>query len=152
MPTGTLTNLIERGKNMAHEISVVDGVAEAAFAGKPAWHGLGALVDGLMTPSQALDAAHLRWSVEKRPIYVRGAGDAFEPVPDKAATFRADTNEYLGTVGADWVPVQNSEQADFIAHHYIADQGNRRERQLYQRPLRTGDEIQRCHRPGDGSR
>lgn len=106
-----------RGKGekvMAHEISVVNGVAEAAFAEKPAWHGLGTLVDNLMTPAQALDAAHLRWTVEKRPIYIK-AGEAFNEVPDKVATFRQDTNEYLGTVGADWVPVQNEEQANFIA-------------------------------------
>ena len=99
---------------MAHEISVVNGVAEAAFAIQPAWHGLGELVDNLMTPVQALDKAHLRWTVEKRPIYIK-AGEAFNEVPDKVATFRQDTNEYLGTVGSDWVPVQNVEQADFIS-------------------------------------
>ena len=100
---------------MAHEISIVDGVAEAAFAYKPAWHGLGTVLDGLMTPQGALDAAHLRWEVEKRPLrFDAGETNVGGLVPDKVSVFRIDTNQYFGTVGSDWMPVQNEQQARFV--------------------------------------
>lgn len=96
---------------MAHEISINEaGKAEAAFAYTPAWHGLGALVDSLMTVDEALDAANLRWTVDKAPLYF---ADHTE-VPDRVAVQRGDNGMYLGTVGKDWVPVQNEEQARFI--------------------------------------
>lgn len=95
---------------MSHEISVQNGVAEAAFAYSPAWHGLGTLVKELMTVDEARDEAHLNWTVEKHPLYF-GDGSL---VPDKVAVRRSDNDFYLGTVGNDWVPVQNEEQARFI--------------------------------------
>lgn len=95
---------------MAHEISEVNGVAEAAFAYQPAWHGLGKVLPGLMTAQEALDAAHLRWQVVEKPLYFDGGKE----VPDRKAMFREDTGLYLGTVGSDWVAVQNEEQARFL--------------------------------------
>lgn len=100
---------------MAHQISIVNRVAEAAFAGKPAWHGLGTFLPELMTAQQALDEAHMRWQVEKRPIrFDNGSFDVGKIIPDKKAVFRVDTNEYFGTVGSDWTPVQNEQQALFL--------------------------------------
>ena len=48
--------------------------------------------------------------VEKKPLFF---GDGVK-VPDKVAVHRGDNGLYLGTVGHDWVPVQNEEQARFI--------------------------------------
>lgn len=96
---------------MAHQISINEGgQAEAAFAYKPAWHGLGVVVNSFMNVEEALDTAHLRWKVNKEPLYFATGGT----VPDRVAVCRGDSGTYLGTVGKDWVPVQNEEQAKFI--------------------------------------
>ena len=59
---------------MAHEITVREnGVAEAAFALTPAWHGLGTVVDHAMSAEEALELAHLNWDVVARPI-------AYQPI------------------------------------------------------------------------
>ncbi|MCZ7648120.1 MAG: DUF932 domain-containing protein [Planctomycetota bacterium] len=97
---------------MAHELSTNEaGQVEAMFAThvKP-WHGLGEMVDGAQTPRTALTLAHLDWLVRKVPLTLPNGA----VVPDKMATIRADSEKYLGTVGTDWTPVQNVEQAEFI--------------------------------------
>ena len=100
---------------MAHELSInAEGKAEAMFAGEKPWHGLGTMVDGLKTPEQALDLASLRWTADRAPLYLHGPTKPLQ-IPDKDAIIRSDTGAYLGTVGKHWVPVQNEEQAEFIA-------------------------------------
>lgn len=95
---------------MSHEISVVNGRAEAMFAYQPAWHGLGTVVDRNVRPSEALELAHLNWEVRKEALYRSN----IEKIPDHVAICRTDNGQYLGTVGSGYVPVQNSLQAAYL--------------------------------------
>ena len=99
---------------MAHEISVIDGLAEAAFANDPAWHGLGEVFkpgeNRGMNSQQALELAHLDWRVEKQPIFLR---DNIE-IPEHFATVRTDINKTLGIVGGRYEVQQNHECFDFL--------------------------------------
>lgn len=51
---------------MAHNLEIVDGVAQIAYAGETPWHGLGTKVPPDLTPAQMCKAAGLDWKVEKR--------------------------------------------------------------------------------------
>jgi len=42
---------------MAHELEIVNGVAQMAYAGETPWHGLGAQVSNDLTPVQMMDKA-----------------------------------------------------------------------------------------------
>ena len=53
---------------MAHEIEELDG---ADYALQPAWHGLGTVIDHLMTADEASAAAGLYWEVGLEPVYDR---------------------------------------------------------------------------------
>lgn len=98
-----------------HEISFdSEGRAEAAFAGTPAWHGLGTLVPHHLTPREALERAGLDWRVEQLPILYRRGDGPFETVESHVVNLRSDDGRQLGIVGRDYVPVQNAEQAEFI--------------------------------------
>ena len=104
---------------MAHELEERNGVIEAAFAGQKPWHGLGRMVDEHMTTEEALDLAHLRWKIKLCNLYYDPKSDEVlgesVPVPDTRAIVREDTGEYFGTVGMRYTPIQNEDQAAFIA-------------------------------------
>ena len=59
------------------------------------WHGLGTMVDGMLTAKEALEAAHLTWSVRRRGVYVHHEGKDLE-VPGYKAIAREDTGAVLG--------------------------------------------------------
>jgi len=120
---------------MAHEITVrADGTAEAAFAVKPAWHGLGVVFDHPMSSAEALAGAHLDWLVVQREV----ACIVPEMVPTKwgpveqyryqkikgaLANCRSDDGLVLGVVSDQYQVVQNVEAFKFldelIANHEI---------------------------------
>ena len=54
---------------MAHELEIINGVAQMAYAGDVPWHGLGKKVPSDLAPAQMLEAAGLDWTVEKRPLF-----------------------------------------------------------------------------------
>ena len=97
---------------MAHEIEMINGKAQMAYAGDTPWHGLGVKVPADLTPVQMLEAAGLDWTVEKIP--------AFAKVADKnvsigrSALVRSSDNKILDVVSDDWNPVQNSEAFEFF--------------------------------------
>ncbi|MCC7419807.1 MAG: DUF932 domain-containing protein [Planctomycetaceae bacterium] len=95
---------------MAHEISTVNGTAEAFFALKPAWHGLGAVLDHVPTSEEAIQAAHLDWRVAKVPLKTDEGTD----VADHFATVRRDTGAVLGVVSGKYSIVQNREAFSFL--------------------------------------
>ena len=78
---------------MAHEISSVNGVNEAMYALKPAWHGLGTVLNHAPSSQQAITAAHLDWQVAMEPIQTLAGTE----IPDHFATVRRDTGDILGT-------------------------------------------------------
>lgn len=59
---------------MAHDIDQTKQANGAAvYANTPAWHGLGVVLDHAPTAEEALTAAGLDWTVEKRPLLFTGA-------------------------------------------------------------------------------
>lgn len=52
-----------------HNLEIIDGKAQMAWAGEPPWHTLGKKVPADLTPEQMKDAAGADWLVEKRPAY-----------------------------------------------------------------------------------
>lgn len=95
---------------MAHEIEMVNGEAQMAYAGDVPWHGLGVKVPADLSPEQMLQKAGLDWSVDKQKL-VTAQGHA---VPEKMALVRSSDNKVLDIVGKDWNPVQNQEAFEFF--------------------------------------
>jgi len=95
---------------MAHEISMANGIGEAAFALKPAWHGLGTVLDYVPDSEAMMQAAHLDWRVELHELQTAGG----KAVPDNFATVRSDNGEVLGVVGSKYRIVQNHESFAFL--------------------------------------
>lgn len=93
---------------MAHNISIINGFAEAMFANRPAWHSLGTIFDqgGTTGPDgdTARRLARLSWLVDKQQLFHNG-----KEVPDKFATVRMDTGDVMGIVGKDYTVQQNHE-------------------------------------------
>lgn len=94
---------------MSHELSMVGGRAEMCYVGERPWHGLGTELQKPATAQEAIRAAHLEWTVEKRPVMVDGKSvDAYR------AVVRTDTGTVLGVTGAQYQPVQNVEAFGFF--------------------------------------
>jgi len=51
------------------------------FSGKGVvpWHGIGAVLDGVLTSDRAINEAHLTWIVEQTPVYA--TNNWVEPTP-----------------------------------------------------------------------
>lgn len=106
---------------MAHEIDTTTGTAAFYSLRKPAWHGLGTVVNEPASTPDILKLARMDWTVEKVPLLARvpdlgidAEGSVVEvmgevEVPSHRAVRRTDTGAILGVVGADWTPVQNEQ-------------------------------------------
>lgn len=103
---------------MAHNIEMVDGKAQMAYAGDVPWHGLGTRVPADLTPEQMLDAAGLNWEVNKVPAYAKVAGRNVNV--GWSALVRSTDNKIVDVVSDDWNPVQNSEAFEFF-NDFIAE-------------------------------
>lgn len=104
---------------MGHNLNFKDGKAAMAYTGEKPWHGLGTKVDGAMTSAEAIKAASLDWTVEKRQVFfTNGGSDHGLPVMKKVdgrfATVRTDTMEALGVVGKQYRILQNNEAFQFF--------------------------------------
>ena len=101
---------------MSHEITKDDGLV---LTGKPAWHGLGVVVQDAPSPQEALQIAGLDWSIEQADILCRRKQIAVgedgqiaetlieQPITEKVANVRADTGLVLGVVGDAFSVIQN---------------------------------------------
>jgi len=99
---------------MTHEIEILDGVAQMAWAGEETpWHRLGTRVSNKMSPTEIQAASGLDWSVEKKPLFMQGDNDELI-VTKKEALVRSSDNSILTYVGSGWNPVQNNEAFDFF--------------------------------------
>ena len=103
---------------MAHNIEMVNGKAQMAYAGETPWHGLGTVVPPDLTPDQMLEAAGLNWEVEKVPAYAQVDGKQVNI--GWSALIRKADSKILDTVSGDWEPVQNSEAFEFF-NDFIAE-------------------------------
>lgn len=98
---------------MAHELEIINGEAQMAYAGELPWHGLGVKVSNDLTPEQMMEAAGLNWEVEKTEMFTRFKGDTIR-VKDRYALTRTSDGQILDVVGDGWNPVQNSEAFEFF--------------------------------------
>ena len=103
---------------MAHEIEMINGKAQMAYAGDLPWHGLGTRVPDDLTPEQMLEAAGLNWEVEKIEAFAKVGGKNVSV--DRSALVRKTDNKILGVVSNDWNPVQNSDAFEFF-NDFIAE-------------------------------
>lgn len=102
----------ESHADMSHEISQTNGIAEIVCgSGKAPWHGLGAVVKGLLTSKDALERAHLDWRVIEQRVNVNGVS---LPETEYKAICRSDNLNCLGIVKGRYEPIQNSEAFDFF--------------------------------------
>jgi phage/plasmid-like protein (TIGR03299 family) len=99
---------------MSHEIEMVNGVAQMAYAGELPWHGLGQQVSDDITTDGMMKAAGLDWSVTKQPMYYMDDLGEMGEVPGKSALVRSSDNKVMDIVGQDWNPVQNAEAFEFF--------------------------------------
>jgi len=103
---------------MAHEVEMIDGVAQMAYAGDKPWHGLGVEVSNDLTPAQMMKKAGLDWTVEKVNSFIEVDG---ERIPTgQQSLVRSSDNKILTNVGGDWNPVQNSEAFEFFSEYVLA--------------------------------
>ena len=99
---------------MSHEIEMVNGVAQMAYAGELPWHGLGTQVSDDISTDGMMEAAGLDWSVTKQPMYYMDDLGEMGEVPGKSALVRSSDNKVMDIVGQDWNPVQNAEAFEFF--------------------------------------
>ena len=97
---------------MAHELELVNGVAQMAYAGQTPWHGLGKQVPSDLTPEQMLQAAGLDWKVYTAPVYAEVAGKRID-LP-KQVLVRDRDHKVLDVISDDWIPMQNSDAFEFF--------------------------------------
>lgn len=98
---------------MADGISINNGKAEMMFVGQKPWHGLGTELKKLATAAEAMKAAGLDWSVEKRPAQFTLRNGQPRVMPGRFITVRADNETALGVVGKDYTVLQNREAFQF---------------------------------------
>ena len=90
---------------MASEI--IPGVDSMALA-QGAWHDYGTVIGRNMTYAEALPAAGLDWTARLAPVTALTTTGVSE-VATHRATYRSDTGDVLGIVGADYQPHQPAE-------------------------------------------
>ena len=82
---------------MAHEVEMINGVAQLAYAGQKPWHGLGVEVRNDLTPAQMMEKAGLDWTVHEVPSFVEFNGQQI-PTGQKSL-IRSLDNKILTNVG-----------------------------------------------------
>lgn len=103
---------------MAHEVEIIDGVAQMAYAGSKPWHGLGTEVSNDLTPEQMMVKAGLDWTVHEVESYVDFEGEKI--ATGQKSLIRSTDRKVLTNVGEGWNPVQNSEAFQFFAEYVMA--------------------------------
>lgn len=102
---------------MAHELEIrADGTGAAAYAYKPAWHGLGVTVSGLMTAEECLNQVpELASPIIPEPVYAlnKDTGDYIQ-IPGYIANIRENDFKPLAVVGERYKILQNVEALSFL--------------------------------------
>jgi len=94
--------------------------------GEVPWHGIGAVLDGVLSSDEAIKEARLTWTVEQSEVY--SSTNWATPIPGFVANVRSDTNEVLGIVSERYKIAQNKDVFAF-ADELI---GNRRVKCTYE--------------------
>ena len=103
---------------MAHEVEMIDGVAQMAYAGEKPWHGLGTEVSNDLTPEQMMVKAGLDWDVREVESFIEVDGQKI--MTGQKSLIRSTDNKLLTNVGKGWNPVQNSEAFEFFSEYVLA--------------------------------
>lgn len=98
---------------MAHEVETM------AYANAVPWHGLGARVDGNLTPDEMLVAAGLNWEIVKRPLFTQINGE-FKQFKDRVAVVRESDERVLAVTSPNWHPMQNRDVLGFFREYAAA--------------------------------
>jgi len=96
---------------MSANLSIVNGKAEM-FSGEgiTPWHGMGTVVQGLLSAEEAITAASLNWAVALEDVKdVRG-----NVIARNKAVTRQDNLKVLSIVGDRYLPIQNVEAFGFF--------------------------------------
>jgi phage/plasmid-like protein (TIGR03299 family) len=75
------------------------------------WHGIGTVLDGVVTSGEAIKAAKLTWKVDQIPLYT--ANNWAASIPGYVANVRSDTKEVLGIVTDKYCVAQNTDVFSF---------------------------------------
>ncbi len=94
---------------MAHEITVLNGVAGFAYVGCPAWHGLGQQVEKGASVDTILGAAGLSFTVKDAPVRFEVSPGEWRTDEGSRVLYRDDTGAALGVVGSQYTPHQPGE-------------------------------------------
>lgn len=97
---------------MSHGIEIINGVAQMAYVGQPAWHGLGTELPEGATPEEMLKAAGLDWEVLEIPLSAERNGKSINT--GRKALVRSSDDSVLDVVSSNWHPVQNEEAFSFF--------------------------------------
>lgn len=108
---------------MAHDLNYSKNRKTVSFAShaQVAWHGLGQIVDHAMTAEEAIRLANLDYEVVKTTIHPMIGEDYGVKIPERFATIRKDTGDYLGIVSNRYEIVQNKDA--FVFFDSIIDSG-----------------------------
>ena len=94
-----------------------DGRIACMVVGKPAWHGLGTVLERPANAAEAIEAAKLAWRVVKKPLF---AGEnEYRPIPDyfsivHESDWNSNKGTVLGIVGKGYTPLQNRDAFTFF--------------------------------------
>lgn len=89
-----------------------DEVETMAYAGEPAWHGLGFKVSNDLSPVQMMEAAKCNWDVIKVPAFAKVDGKKLDI--GKSALVRSTDNRILDVVSPGWEDVSNLTAFEFF--------------------------------------
>jgi len=99
---------------MAHELNEHNGMTSFAST-KPAWHGLGQIVEKAMTSEEAIKLANLDYEVCKTPVMaVTDSLAGIKLLEGRFVTYRSDNNELFNVVGSRYEIVQNRDAFGFF--------------------------------------
>jgi phage/plasmid-like protein (TIGR03299 family) len=97
---------------MAHELEIIDGVAQMVYVGDVPWHGLGTKIPADLSPQQVLEKAGLDWTVQKHPAFANVGGKQVSV--GWSALTRSSDDKILSVVTNEWMPLQNHEAFNFF--------------------------------------
>lgn len=97
---------------MAHQLSMMNGIAEMAYVGKAPWHGLGHQLQEGASIEEWVTGANMGWTYETSPVlYQNGELRTYK---GSKVIYRGDNNAALSIVSEDYKIVQPSEVLEFF--------------------------------------
>lgn len=110
---------------MAHDLETRDGKTAMWCVGDQdaAWHMLGQRTPNAQTWAAAMLLAGLDWEVEKRKLYTMDKATGLTREISAWGIFRRTDDEFFGSVGASYTPIQNKTAFAFVDALLEAENG-----------------------------